>query len=67
MVSKSRRKIDGETTKEVLAALEGKCKDYYKCSKHLKWNNSNKIQKQTGGDAEHKVPHAEAGGCGIEV
>jgi hypothetical protein len=49
--------------------LEGKCKDYYKCSKHMKWNNSNsnKIQKQTGGYAEHKVPHPEAGGCGIKV
>jgi len=30
-------------------------------------SNSNKIQKQTGEHAEHKVPQAEAGGCGIKV
>lgn len=47
--------------------LVGNCKDYYKCSKHTKENNSNKIQKQTGEHPKHKVPHAEAGGCGIEV
>ena len=51
--------------------LVGNCKDYYKCSKHMKQNNSNsnsnKIQKQTGEHAEHKVPHAEAGGGGMEV
>jgi hypothetical protein len=41
--------------------LVGNCNDYYKCSKHTKQNNSksNKIQKQTKGHAEHKVPHTE--------
>jgi len=29
-------------------------------------NSNNKIHKQTGEHAEHKVPYAEAGGCGIK-
>jgi hypothetical protein len=48
--------------------LAGNCKNYYKCSKHMKQKNSNrnKIQKQTGEHAEYKVPHVEASGFGIK-
>jgi hypothetical protein len=43
--------------------LVGNCKDYDKCSKHMK----QKKKKKTGEHEEHKVPQAEASGCGIEV